>query len=429
MAGMKGPSADPQARSAIYGTLTLGGEAWTNQLLALSPTGPAVNHTAFEWSHETRTDRLGRFRFTDVEPRLWQIWLRTPSPSDAAELERIFGRPFAVDFALGRRLGTVELSPNETVQMDLHKQGRIVVGKAVLSEPSRPVDWRAADLTMRMPNRGVKTPNPWTGAHPRSNGSFTIPCFEPGEYDLALTANGFPSTGPSRHLDMIGAAERLRVTVAMNLADGLEPLDLGRILVTPRDPLRIGEQAVDFRLPTLDGGTFELKDYLGRATLLAFGPYSSGGLADFKELSRIYGEKGGKTLPRVVGICVGWEGEDPFREIEEARFPWPMLDVSGHVEFFRGRYEVFWTTDFILLDAEGRVMARHYRAEGILQAIERHLASEVSNPGQRAASAQAEKQSPRDGRSVRANPADGTLTFESAAGNEVEGGLEGAPWR
>ncbi|MCP5522368.1 MAG: hypothetical protein H7A46_12555 [Verrucomicrobiales bacterium] len=157
----------------IHGVLTLGGQAWTNQLLGLCRGSETVQKPSFEWSAQTRTDKEGRYHFPGPAQGEWEIWLRTPRLPELPP--EIPGRivPPPVEYPFGRRLARVEVFDRETVETNIHSQGRIITGRAVVANPVRSVDLRASFLTMRF--RDSNQLDGLTGAWVSKDGSCMRP--------------------------------------------------------------------------------------------------------------------------------------------------------------------------------------------------------------------------------------------------------------
>jgi hypothetical protein len=68
--------------------------------------------------------------------------------------------------------------------------------------------------------------------------------------------------------------------------------------------------------------------------------------------------------------------------MREANFPWPTIDANEQRQTFEENCEASWTTDFILLDAEGGVLVRHFRFDQIRPHIERLMAETASGLGE-----------------------------------------------
>lgn len=359
----------------IHGMLTLGGQAWTNQSLGLCPAHETVNSSvhapSFKWTAQTHTDEQGRYHFPEAGRGLWEIWLRTPRLPElpAAIPGRISSPP--VEYPFGRRLARVEIFDQETVEANIHKTGRIITGRAVVANPIRPVDLRASFLTMRI--RDSMALEGLTGAWVAKDGSFTIPCLDPGEYELHLGVEGYPAAGSttSMHAIYIGAAEPRLVSVATNLTEGTAPIELGEIPATLRKPLFLGDRATDFKATTLEGNPLQLADWFGQPVLLIFSCPNQHNLTrgELRRLDEWYLDRAESERPAVILLGVG--SPEDIDWLRAGGYPWPTIDSNTQRKFFETEYEATWTPDFILLDPEGRVTARHYRFDEIRPPIDR----------------------------------------------------------
>lgn len=374
-----------QPLGGIHGILTLGRQVWTNQWLGLCRASESVQKPSFEWSDHTRTDEQGRYHFPKAGQGAWEIWLRTPRLREEPEVFPGRGVPLAVDYPFGRRLARVEIYNHETVETNIHSQGRIITGRVVVANPIRPVDLRASTLNLRFRDSGGRAG--LTGAFVQKDGSFTLPCLEPGEYQMHLTVAGAPAAGPASNSKVVGVMEPRPVSVPPNLNGGTKPLDLGDILLTLRKPLFLADRAPDFEALTFEGNTLRLADWLGQPLLLIFG-YPGVYNRTRNELGRFdewYEGRGESERAAVVLVGVG--SADDLDWLRAGGYPWPTIDANEQRPFFEEEYEATWAPDLILLDAQGRVAARDYHFDEIRPGIER-LMSEfaAAGSGKRAAS-------------------------------------------
>lgn len=182
----------------------------------------------------------------------------------------------------------VEVRPGEIAEVTLEQPGRIVKGRAVLSDPSLPVRWQHAHLGTIPP----QPPTPFSSSEEEmrtwlqspevqeyrknarhytlyfgEDGNFSTMPVEPGTYRLNISAvdpnsvdaNGFGG-------QPIGSANP-----EVTIAEGTAPLDLGEVQVRVRKTFNVGMTPPDFIAADAAGRPFSLADFRGRRVMVQFG--------------------------------------------------------------------------------------------------------------------------------------------------------------
>lgn len=381
---------EPEA--GVAGTLSIGGKPWANQRLRFQRRYEAYQRPpATREPIEVTTDAEGRFRIATVIAGTVEMWLATaPLVKEERPPETPPGAGLFGYRELLQRLATVRLRGGEVNKVDFRLAGRRVSGRWLLERDPRPADWFRAQVSLRRRDGEAWV---WVSGLSGADGAFLIPYAEPGSYDLCVEL--VEAADPTA--SSIGGGW-IPVTIATNLTEGPEPIDLGvvrvaRRSVSSRARLEIGEEIGGFRAPTIDGQELRLEDWLGQPLLLVFA-YPSPFTSTRTELAQVHDwfrALEPAARPVVIVVCAGWQTEADSAWTREQAFRWPVVDASKRRRLFEERYGVAWRPDFVLLDAQGRVVARDYRFDESRPSVER-LMSEfaMANAGEQAAVASQE---------------------------------------
>jgi hypothetical protein len=325
----------------------------------------------------TRSDRQGRFNFSDVPAGTWNIHLVMPSNRG--------GRPIALPqeenaehgYTLSPgALSQVEIRGGPASHIEVRKQGRVVVGQAKVAEELRPVHWTTANVFARPTSR---TNAQFARGYARADGSFVLPFVEPGEYLLHCWLEGSPAAALSEYpypdSSPIGSSTPLPLTITTNASSGEQPLDVSSVIVKLRKPLKIGDVPPPFTLKTADGQTLCFADCAGRPVLLVFcctytdsSSYSSHrGL--IKGLQRLKTELGSNSPVAFIVINLYDKPEAAQAWAREAALDWPQVCAPEAFQFFTSEYECYSTPDLLLLGADGKVVGRHRHVKEIAPLI------------------------------------------------------------
>lgn len=361
---------EPEA--GVEGTLAIGGKPWANQHLKFQRRYEAYQRPpAGREPILVTTDAEGRFRIPAIIAGTVEIWLAT-APLEKAE--RPPETPPASELSgyreLLQGLTSVRLRGGEVNHVDLRLAGRRITGRSTLERDPRPVTGFQAQVSLLGRDResGV-----WVSGLSGADGSFLIPYAEPGSYDLCIEL----SEADGSMQPPIGGGT-LPISISTNSVDGIEPLDVGVVRVqhrsgAARTPLLAGDRIGDFRAPTIDGHGLRLEDWIGQPLLLVLGypsPFSST-RGELTQLHDWYRAREPAARPEVIAAFAGWQTEGDLKWVREQAFPWPILDASKLRRAFEERYTATWRPDFILIDSQGRMVARDYRFDEIRPGIER----------------------------------------------------------
>lgn len=214
----------------------------------------------------------GKFTITGVPPgKRKLIWLRPIGNGGWSH-------------ALSR---DVEIKAGEVTRYTMEAPGRIVKGRAVLSDPTKAVRWQfgflrtpppkppgqfksqaEAEVWFKSPEMQEYQKNAQTySLYFEADGSFSTIPVEPGTYKLTLSAND-PNTG---NQSGIGGRELGYLSRDIVVPEGNTSFDLGDLEVPVRVQLRVGMAAPDFTAIDAERKPFSLENFRGRRVLVQIG--------------------------------------------------------------------------------------------------------------------------------------------------------------
>ncbi len=284
----------------------------------------------------------------------------------------------------------VTVVSNETAMVDLGGAGRPVVGQATLA--GQPV---SADtpLTGVLRSELPSIPFPeglsgdekeawhvewfWSGEgrayreaqrsyvlEPAADTGFRIDDVLPGDYMLEMTLKTVerdPDTAPS-HVSM-------KVTVPEPA--GLEPFDLGKIEMPRVGPLGDGDVVPNFTVQTLDGKTITLWEHRGKYVLLDFwASWCAPCSREAPFLRAVHDEFGADTRFSMIGLDLDEDIETAKGYVERNQMPWPQGFLGDWPSTsVPDEFGVKAIPAILLIDPEGRLVARNLRGENIAEAV------------------------------------------------------------
>ncbi len=329
----------------VEGVMKIGSRVAADREVALVNQSFTPHGLQFDFNaYKTRTDAKGRFALDKVPPGERQIMRPIPSGRGGwswSHLQRL----------------TVKTGAVTTVTYG--GTGRPVIGKVVLSDPTRKIEWPSGHHTLGTrwprPPANVRTPEEiraWQQNSPevkeaRANqryyaptwsedGAFRIDDVLPGRYQLTLMfmepSDNFPQTS-------IGSINREVEVPEIPGGQTDEPLDLGELKLTLRSEQEIsadrarqaearrrGTSAAGAQMPTLDGGAFDANQMLNKFVLVTFwsatNDASRAELQLLKELQAEYAEDGRLLM---LGTVADEDREAARKLVQELGISWPQL--------------------------------------------------------------------------------------------------------
>jgi len=211
-----------------------------------------------------------------------------------------------------------------------------------------------------------------------TNGTFRVENVEPGNYSIYFHITN-PERGPN-YYETIGS-QSVNVTVPPGKAD--EVFDSGAHKVPIRGMMRLGRRAPRFEVKAFDGKTVKLDDYQGKYVLLDFWATWAGtrtlDVRMLKEVNDTYGKD-----PRFVllGLNFDPERKDAERMIEQSGLKWQQCHLGnwGSTEL-PGSFGVQGLPEALLIDPEGKIVARSLRGSNIRNTVRNQLGPAQGKPG------------------------------------------------
>lgn len=147
--------------------------------------------------------------------------------------------------------------------------------------------------------------------------------------------------------------------------------------VTKRQDIALGTQAYNFTFVDVDGNKISLSDFRGKFVMLDFSASWCGGCRlEAKKLVPIYNELKGDDLV-FISISLDNREKDWRRMVEEDKLPWATLwnnegftkgNKPNKVQQAYGFYQIPF---LVLINKEGKIIARDLRGEKVKEAIEK----------------------------------------------------------
>ncbi|MHC4627479.1 MAG: carboxypeptidase regulatory-like domain-containing protein, partial [Planctomycetota bacterium] len=383
-----------QSWSRIEGRLYIGRDAGAGKRMDLLN---YINKNAIDrgvrLEYEADTDGEGRFAFNRIPPGWLEIgYLTRMGDSSWSQTGRM----------------PVQIHPGVTLRIAVGGRGRPVVGKFVPPKgydkpvyfgeglralntvrPDRPKPENYDQMSKRQQqdwyNKWSETSEArtyydtmWRDPgrrqyvfHIERDGSFRIEDVIAGRYSFTVWIEERLS-GQGRPEEIGSYYGSIKVPeMAGGRSD--EPLDLGELELSMREPVRVGDAAPLFEARTLDGERVKLSDYRGRFVLLSFWqPVFHPELERLKILAAGYNAVG---RLEIIGLGGNDTLEEVKRYVEENDIPWPQIFVgeelgSGIAE----DYGIPGMPAIFLVGPDGRIVAKDLRGEKlsstVLEALE-----------------------------------------------------------
>jgi len=210
----------------------------------------------------------------------------------------------------------------------------------------------------------------------RKDGSFRIEDVRPGKYMLRFTIYNNP-VDPRLPLGEVGTAASQITVTARPAGSPDSAMNVGVMQLIRLKRLNVGDPAPPIHAKTTDGQLWRLEDYKGKYVLLHFW-----GAADecTPYLKKCYDafHTDGKVV--IVGLSVGNDLESLRKYATGNPVPWVQATLGHWTETdVPESYGVRNLPTVVLLDPNGRVVARNLTADGIMRAVSNALTSGSEN--------------------------------------------------
>lgn len=290
-------------------------------------------------------------------------------------------------YSHGRAL---ELKPGTTNVANLGGSGRQVIGRVQVSGGDvSDVDWRRdIHRLVSVPAAAARpsglaalvggllgaNPAPPAGSDVRtyvavfeSNGTFRVDHVPPGRYSLQINVTDPDEEYYNRR--PMGNAQQEVIVPEDPAAKVNAPLDIGAVALRITPKLRIGRPVPGFEAKTFDGQPAKLADYQGRPVLLFFWASFVGlGSYDLNVLRELHTTYGAQGKLVVLGVNVDPTLESGAQFARGQNITWPQVHLGAQSTVPAG-FGIQGYPSGLLIDAEGRLVARDLRGAGLRNAV------------------------------------------------------------
>lgn len=284
----------------------------------------------------------------------------------------------------------LELKPGTTNVVKLGGSGRQVIGRVQVSGGDvTDVDWRrdihrlvSVPAATARPSGLAGLVGGLLGAPPpsqagsdvrtfvalfESNGTFRVDHVPPGRYSLQINVTDPEEEYYNRR--PMGNAQQEVIVPEDPAAKVNAPFDLGAVALRITPKLRMGRPVPGFEAKTFDGKPVKLADYRGRPVLLffwaSFAGLGSYDLTVLRELHNTYGAQG-KLV--VLGVNVDPTLESGAQFARGQNMTWPQVHL-GAQSTVPAEFGIQGYPSGLLIDGEGRLVARELRGAGLRNAV------------------------------------------------------------
>jgi hypothetical protein len=287
-----------RAWGRVEGVLKVAGKVQADQSIMLSgQIAPRVMATAdpnkpirylngnsrLQLSQSIQTDENGRFVFARVVPG--QVILSRQGPAV----------PQSVQFSRAFTVANVDVSPSQTIQVEIGGTGRPIVGRLVLDESDEqlPLSGSIALKTDTEVRAGLHIPSNWAslGDAERAkiidawalhsayttltapivvspDGAFRAEDIPTGQHAIRIASESLDPV--ERRIEILAEGSLVFVMPSIPGGRSDEPFDVGAVNVHIRPRVKIGALAPQFEAVKADKSTVKLSDYRGKYVLLSF---------------------------------------------------------------------------------------------------------------------------------------------------------------
>lgn len=204
------------------------------------------------------------------------------------------------------------------------------------------------------------------------DGTFTLDCLPPGDYDLTATLHDAPPQNACGRGTAAARAERA-FTIA---PDQSAPLELGGLAFSAIPKPGAGAVAPELQGTTLDGKEWKLSDEKGTPVLLVFwATWCAPCKAEIPLLKKLWKEYGEGGKLRMVGLNLDRDFKTAAKFAAAQEMAWPQCHIGGFSEDNPATtaYGVSYIPSNWLIDASGNVVEAKIAADALESVLERHL--------------------------------------------------------
>ena len=197
-----------------------------------------------------------------------------------------------------------------------------------------------------------------------SDGLFSIEKVVPGDYWLSYSfhdkvENDLVSLGTKR----------------FSLSPGAAPFALGEIRMTVRPHLKKGERAPSFEVAAMDGAVMSLESCKGKVVFLHFWSTECAPcVTEIPHIVKMHRELGDSPGFVMLGFNLDEDRQKARDYIVKKRLVWAQALLGSWNHELMREFCVIGIPENFLLDAQGKIVAKHLPGDQLLREIQRHLA-------------------------------------------------------
>lgn len=381
-----------QPWSKIRGRYVIGDNPAGEQNIEMASFANAYdNRPGFLFQSSVTTDRRGLFTLDRA-------------PAGLVEIKHLLPKRRTIGVTVQREV--VDLAPGETRDVQLGGRGRAVIGRLIPPAGLVPTQtWTYAGFAI-LKTPYIDWPYPeeyatWTHEEQESwwhawrmtdecdavlerrfresrayhfdlspDGTFRVEDVLPGSSVLWVQVVDPESLLTGVFGDPLGVIDtEVLVPEMADSASPREPFDLGPFELALTTKVQIGAAAPDFEFATVDGEKMELSDFRGRYVLLDFwATWCRPCVEELPHIKAVYDRYHNKGL-EVVGLSLDVGPEAPRSLFERRGYRWTQGFLGKDETVVTRTYGVAGIPAIILIDPEGRVLARDLRGSAIGDAV------------------------------------------------------------
>lgn len=345
------------------------------------------------FNYQTNADANGHFVFDRVRPG--SVLVGRENKLGANMISFTFGE-------------NVEVLPGETAQVTIGGYGRPVTGKFIIPATSTepisftnyhpslfthippPFDQKMVEAMTEEQRKELSDKWRNSGAEEeyrklcntrksfsfavQGDGSFTAQDIPAGTYELRVLIQA-PANERCGMGDTVATCSKVFNIPEMPGGRSDEPLNLGELPLTTFKNLKVGTTAPLFTIQTLDGEEHKLESYRGKYVLLNFWATWCGPTPEeISALNRVSQEYGANGKIVLIGLNLDNKAENAKEYLEKNELNW-IHGYLGPIENNRvmAEYGIAAIPQTLLLDPDGKVVAKGLRGPGILSVVENAL--------------------------------------------------------
>jgi peroxiredoxin len=366
------PTLTLQLWGEIHGILRIGRRLGANESVSLARGLPGSGLMYGHDEFQTRTNDRGQFVITYVPPGEQSLvrWIPTGERSGTSSTPTF-----------------VNVKAGEVTEVTLGGSGRQVVGKAEFPDAPATFDWKEVKFSLHTTpllegqSKEARLKNRFYRPESATDGSFVFEDVPPGVYELSATVERTRHEGRNHSVNILPLG-RKKITIpdAETGREG-EPCDAGTLGLRLRQSSNVGGMAPRYQGETPDGLKFRLSDYRGKYVLLSvlsLGPECLAALPRLKAVFEAFGKD-----DRLAVLSVSRAAAPILKEFAQSNgitwtygtLPTPP-GTSVFADFFPSRPEPFSIQDTLLIDPEGKIVAKDLHGAAIEEAVAKALAKD-----------------------------------------------------